>query len=180
MRLSFIKPRPKHLISWELKVLLIFFTVIFTLLVLTFFYLRLEIYVFEDEANNAKVTTRQLHNARKKMEERIEYIKIEANRARLIYTDNKLLCESIKNLFDIIPDKITLTKAILAKDALILYGKTPSKEIYQFRLLAPLRSIFDRSFTSYYQKKNGWINFVSTNFIDSHKKQMKKEESNHE
>ena len=177
MRHSFIKARPKHLVSWELKVLLIFFSVIFTLLVLTYMYLKLEIYIFEDEANNAKVTTISLHNARKKMEERIEYIKIEANRAKIIYTDNKLLCDSIKNLFDIIPDKITLSKAILSKNSLKLYGKTPSKEIYQFRLLAPLRSIFDRSFTSYYQKSNGWINFVSTNYIDTHKNQMKKEET---
>lgn len=174
MRHSFVKARPKHLISWELKILLIFFTVIFTLLVATYMYLKLEIYIFEDEANHAKVTTISLHNARKKMEERIEYIKIEANRAKMIYTDNKLLCDSIKNLFDIIPDKITLTKAILSKNALKLYGKTPSKEIYQFRLLAPLRSIFDRSFTSYYQQSNGWINFVSTNYIDTHKKEINK------
>lgn len=180
MRHSFIKPRPKHLISWDLKVLLIFFSVIFALLVATYMYLKLQIYVFEDEANNAKITTRSLHNARKKMENRIDYIKIEANKAKIIYTDNKLLSDSIKNLFDIIPDKITLTRAVLSKNSLKLYGKTPTKEIYQFRLLAPLRSIFDRSFTSYYQKRSGWINFVSTNYIDSHQKQMNKEEANDE
>ena len=176
MRHSFIKPRPKHLVSWELKILLIFFSVIFLLLILTYMYLRVQIFVFEDEANNAKVTTRSLHNARIKMQERIDYIKIESNRAKLIFTENKLLSDSIKNLFDIIPDKITLSKAILAKNALTLYGKTPTKEVYQFRLLAPLRSIFDRSYTSYYQQSNGWINFVSTNYIDSHEKQMKQEE----
>lgn len=180
MRHSFIKARPKHLISWDLKVLLIFFSVIFILLIATYMYLRLEIYIFEDEANHAKVTTISLHNARKKMEARIEYVKIEANRAKMIYTDNKLLSDSIKNLFDIIPDKITLTKAILSKESLKLYGKTPSKEIYQFRLLAPLRSIFDRSFTTYYQKSNGWINFVSTNYIDTHKNEISKEESSDE
>jgi hypothetical protein len=167
MRHSFILPRPKKLISWELKVLLIFFSVIMGLLIATYIYLKIEIYVFDEEANNAKVTTISLNNARKKMQERIDYIKIEANRAKLIYTDNKLLSESIKNLFDIIPDKITLSKAILGKSSLVLYGKTPSKEVYQFRLLAPLRSIFDRSYTSYYQKRNGWINFVSTNYIDA-------------
>ncbi len=167
MRHSFIQARPKKLISWELKVLVIFFTVILGLLIATYAYLKIEIYVFDEEANNANVATHSLNSARKKMQERIDYIKVEANRAKLIYTDNKLLSESIKNLFDIIPDKITLSKAILSKNSLILYGKTPSKEIYQFRLLAPLRSIFDRSYTSYYQKANGWINFVSTNYIDT-------------
>jgi hypothetical protein len=180
MRHSFILPRPKHLISWELKVLLIFFSVILGLLIGTYAYLKIQIYVFYEEGNNAKVTTISLNNARKKMQERIDYIKVEANRAKLIYTDNKLLSESIKNLFDIIPDKITLSKAILSKNALILYGKTPSKEIYQFRLLAPLRSIFDRSYTSYYQKSNGWINFVSTNYIDTASKASQPKEKVHE
>jgi hypothetical protein len=180
MRHSFIQARPKTLISWELKVLLLFFSVILALLIGTYAYLKLEIYVFYEEGNNAKVTTISLNNARKKMQERIDYIKVEANRAKLIYTDNKLLCESIKNLFDIIPDKITLSKAILAKNALTLYGKTPSKEVYQFRLLAPLRSIFDRSYTSYYQKSNGWINFVSTNYIDSDNSAGKAKGGSHE
>ena len=180
MRHSFIRPRPKKLISWELKILLIFFSVILSLLFAVYTYLRIEIFIFEDEGQNAKMTTISLNSAREKMQKRIDFIKIEANKAKVIYTDNKLLSDSIKNLFDIIPDKITLSKAVLDRNSLRLYGRTPSKEVYQFRLLAPLRSIFDRSYTSYYQTKSGWINFVSTNYIDVPKSKVQKEVSNHE
>ncbi len=180
MRHSFIRSRPKKLISWELKILLIFFSVILSLLFAIYAYLRIEIFIFEEEGQNAKVTTISLNSARVKMQNRIDFIKIEANKAKVIYTDNKLLSDSIKNLFDIIPDKITLSKAVLDRNSLVLYGRTPTKEVYQFRLLAPLRSIFDRSYTSYYQTKNGWINFVSTNYIDVPKLKTQSGVANHE
>lgn len=175
MRHSFVQARPKKLMSWEVKILMIFFSAIFVLLFLVYLYLKVEIYIFESEGREAEMTTVSLKNATTKMQERIDFIKIESNRAKMIFTDNKLLCDSIKNLFDIIPDKITLSKALLEKNRLVLYGKTPSKEVYQFRLLAPLRSIFDRSFTSYYQQRNGWINFVSTNYVDTVTTQTTKE-----
>lgn len=167
MRHSFIQARPKHLMSWEIKILLLFFFGIFVLLSLTYSYLKVEIYVFQKETQVAQEEKVSFQKATDRMQKRIDYIKIQSNRAKLIFTDNALLCDSIRNLFDIIPDKITLSKAMLEKNSLILYGKTPTKEVYQFRLLAPLRAIFDRSFTSYFQQKNGWINFVSSNYIDT-------------
>ena len=175
MRHSFIQARPKKLMSWEVRILMIFFSSIFGLLFLIYLFLKVEIYIFESDGAHAQITTESLKNASAKMQKRIDYIKIESNRAKMIFTDNALLRDSIKNLFDIMPDKITLSKAMLEKNALILYGKTPTKELYQFRLLAPLRSIFDRSYTSYYQQKNGWINFVSTNYIDAPKIAASKE-----
>ncbi len=169
MRLSFIKPRPKRLISWEIKVLLLFFTVISALLVGSFAFIKYQTYYFQESSIQAVIKKTTLDSERTKMQKQIDFIKIEANRARVIFTNNKLLSESIKNLFDIVPDKITLSKAQLTKDALTLYGKTPTKELYRFMLLAPLRSIFDRSYTSFYQLQNGWYNFVSTNYMDKKK-----------
>ncbi len=166
MHYSFIPSRPKHLFSWEIKVLLIFFSVISALLIATFIFLEVKMYLFEKGLIESKIHVAKLDSERKAMQKQIDFIKKEANKAKVIYTNNELLCESIKNLFDIIPDKITLTKADLEKNALILYGRTPTKEVYQFMLLAPLRSIFDRSYTSFYQMKNGWYNFVSTNYMN--------------
>lgn len=167
MRYSFIKPRPKRLFSWEIKVLLIFFSAITFLLIGTFAFLEVKMYMFQKDMIDAKVHIATLDFQREAMQKQIDFIKKEANRAKIIYTNNELLCESIKNLFDIIPDKITLSKAELGKNSLVLYGKTPTKELYQFMLLAPLRSIFDRSYTSFYQMRNGWYNFVSTNYMNN-------------
>jgi hypothetical protein len=166
---SFIKPRPKRLFSWEIKVLLIFFTTILGLLIGTYSYLQLRIYLFVSDTQQAKEQVIRLNSERIKMQSQVDFIDKEAIKAHDIRTNNELLRESIKNLFDIVPDTITLTKALLGKDSLILYGRTPSKEAYQFMLLAPLRSIFDRSYTTYYQLENGWYNFESSNYIDSAK-----------
>ncbi|KIM09345.1 MAG: hypothetical protein KU28_01615 [Sulfurovum sp. PC08-66] len=164
---SFIRPRPKRLLSWEIKILLLFFGLILALLLMTYGYLRIRMYLYASDAQEAITRVTQLDSARTAMQHQVDFIKKEALQAKDIYTNNELLGQSIKNLFDIVPDKITLNKAFLDKNSLTLYGKTPSKETYQFMLLAPLRSIFDRSYTTYYQLPNGWFNFESTNYIDT-------------
>ena len=70
------------------------------------------------------------------------------------------------NMFDLVPHRITLSEANLLEDGLILYGITPNKDVYNFMLQAPLRSIFHRTYSSFYPAENGWIRFVSTNYID--------------
>ena len=57
---------------------------------------------------------------------------------------NSILKESIENLFDLIPEQITLNKIQMEQYQLTLYGTTPSKQIYAFLLEVPLRSIFIR------------------------------------
>ena len=74
--------------------------------------------------------------------------------------------ESIKNLFDLVPDRIVLSEADLKERSLVLYGITPNKEVYEFLLQAPLRSIFHRTYSSFYPMENGWYRFVSTNFLE--------------
>jgi hypothetical protein len=83
-----------------------------------------------------------------------------------IFTKNSVLKESINNLFDLVPSRITLSEAKIMENALILYGITPNKDVYNFMLQAPLRSIFHRTYSSFYPAENGWLRFVSTNYID--------------
>ncbi|MDD6055520.1 MAG: hypothetical protein SOW25_02430 [Helicobacter sp.] len=78
-----------------------------------------------------------------------------------ISKQNELLVESISNLFDLIPEQITLNKIQMEKYQLNLYGTTPSKQIYTFLLEVPLRSIFNQSRADFYMLPNGWYNFVS-------------------
>jgi hypothetical protein len=81
-------------------------------------------------------------------------------------TDNTVMKESIRNLFDLVPDTITLSRAELDEKSLVLYGMTPNKETYEYILHAPLRSIFNRTYSSFYPIENGWYRFVSTNYLD--------------
>ena len=69
-------------------------------------------------------------------------------------------------MFDLVPQRITLSEAKLLENGLVLYGITPNKDIYNFMLQAPLRSIFHRTYSSFYPAENGWSRFMSTNYID--------------
>ena len=82
-----------------------------------------------------------------------------------IFSNNTLLKESMKNLFDLVPDQITLKKVQMEKNSLILYGVTPTQDTFNFLLAAPLKSIFHTSNTTFYLTKEGWYNFVSINKI---------------
>ena len=78
---------------------------------------------------------------------------------------NLVLKNSINNLFDLIPDQITLNKVFMEKNSLTLYGEAPSKNSYNMLLAPPLKSIFDESQVKFFLKKKGWYSFVSTNQI---------------
>lgn len=81
--------------------------------------------------------------------------------AEYIAHQNTLLKESVENLFDLIPEQITLNKIQMEQYQLTLYGTTPSKQIYTFLLEVPLRSIFHQSRADFYMLPNGWYNFIS-------------------
>jgi hypothetical protein len=100
------------------------------------------------------------------MDEKIAYIKKQEALSQKVFTQNMVLKDSIANLFDLVPERITLSRAELLKNGLILYGVTPNRDVYNFMLQAPLRSIFQKTYTSFYEADNGWLKFVSTNYIN--------------
>lgn len=104
-----------------------------------------------------------------KIEGEINHISKEVKIAEQVKTDNTVMKESIRNLFDLVPDDITLDKAELNNSSLILYGITPNKDTYEYMLHAPLRSIFHQTYTSFYPENNGWLRFVSTNYLEEEK-----------
>lgn len=166
MQYSFIKPREKHLVSPEFKLLFFFFTITIGMLFLAYSFLKIKTLMYESSMDKLLVKGETLKEGIVSMHENIAYVKIQRRHAEGIYTENTVLKESIHNLFDLVPEKITLSQAMLKEDELILYGITPSKEVYEFLLQAPLRSIFHRSYTSYYAMPNGWYSFVSKNYLD--------------
>ena len=166
MRYSFIKAREKRLVSAELRLVLFFFSVTVLMLGGTYGFLLLKTYGFENEIVRLDTRSAELNASIAQMDGQILFIETESSRAEAVYTSNTVLKESIKNLFDLVPDRIVLSQAKLDKDALVLYGTTPNKEVYEFMLHAPLRSIFHRTYSSFYPMENGWYRFVSTNYLE--------------
>ena len=167
MTYSYIKPRTKRIISSEMQLVLLFFGISLAMLFLTYGFLKLKIYTFEQSIVRIESKKAELTDTILTMQHQIDIIEQESDKAEKITTENSVLKESIKNLFDLVPERITLSKVDLKKDALVICGTTPSKEVYEFLLQAPLRSIFNNTYTSFYQLENGWLSFVSTNTIDN-------------
>ncbi|MCF6339353.1 MAG: hypothetical protein L3J10_01185 [Sulfurimonas sp.] len=166
MRFSYIKPRKKTIFTKDIQLLFTFFGVTLSMLFLTYMFLLFRDYRFEQNKIDLIKINQELSADILKMNNHIIYIKKQNLQAEKIFIKNSILKDSINNLFDLIPTRITLSQAQIMENGLILHGITPNKDVYNFMLQAPLRSIFHRSYSSFYPAQNGWLRFVSTNYID--------------
>ncbi len=166
MKYSYINPRKKSALTEDMQLLISFFTVTVVMLLLTYLFLAYKNYAFVVDKKDMLAQKATLAKSVEQMQGSITFIEHQKAVSEKVYTQNMVLKESIKNLFDLVPLRITLSEAKLLKNGLILYGVTPNRDVYNFMLEAPLRSIFHRTYSSFYPDKNGWLRFVSTNYID--------------
>jgi hypothetical protein len=166
MKYSYINQRKKSIFSPELQLLFSFFTITLFMLLITYLFLVFKDYRFSQDAQNMINERAELEINIKDMKTKITFIEKEILLSERVATKNTVLKDSIANLFDLVPQRITLSEASLLKNGLILYGITPNKDVYNFMLQAPLRSIFHRTYSSFYPAQNGWLRFVSTNYMD--------------
>ena len=166
MKYSYINPRKKTVLTPEVKLVLTFFSITILMLVGTYLFLLFKDYSFTKDKESIFIKKNDLNITISEMKEQIRFIESQSILSQKVYTQNSVLKESIANLFDLVPQRITLSEAQLLENGLILYGITPNKDIYNFMLQAPLRSIFHKTYSSFYPAENGWLRFVSTNYTD--------------
>jgi hypothetical protein len=166
MKYSYIKPRKKTPFTPELQIIFTFFAITLFMLFTTYAFLLYKDYTFEKDKFAFIEHKKELESSIEHMQKQISFIQKQKALAEKVFTQNMVLKDSIANLFDLVPQRITLSQAKLLKNGLILYGITPNKDVYNFMLQAPLRSIFHKTYTSFYPAKNGWLMFVSTNYMD--------------
>ena len=172
MKYSYINPRKKTVLTPEVKLVLTFFSITILMLVGTYLFLLFKDYSFIKDKELTITKTYDLNITISEMKEQIRFIESQNILSQKVYTQNSVLKESIANLFDLVPARITLSEAQLLENGLILYGITPNRDIYNFMLQAPLRSIFHKTYSSFYPAKNGWLRFVSTNYIDKNEEYL--------
>ncbi|MDD2905862.1 MAG: hypothetical protein WBK95_06260 [Sulfurimonas sp.] len=166
MRYSYTKPRKKSIFTPELKLAITFFMITLGMLFLTYGFLSFKDFSFQSQKAEMIQKRFDLGEAIEAMKAEVALINKESLLGERITTQNSVLKDSITNLFDLIPQRITLSEASLLENGLILHGITPNKDIYNFMLQAPLRSIFHKTYSSFYPLSNGWLRFVSTNYIE--------------
>ncbi len=163
---NLIKPRNKSLISSDLRLVLFFFFVSIAMVVSTYLFLEYKVYDYQTSQTQIAKEIITYRADISDTESAIALINKEVSIAQKISTNNIVLKDSIRNLFDLIPEDITLSRASLDSTSLILQGITPNKDTYEYLLLAPLKSIFTQSYTNFQPIGSGWYSFVSTNYLD--------------
>ncbi len=96
---------------------------------------------YSQKAEKNEKLKRELADIRKKL--KIDKMQIALHHE--VQSANTLLEKSIRNLFDLVPDQITLKKVVMEKESLFLTGITPTKDAYNLLLAPPLKSIFNQS-----------------------------------
>ena len=162
---SFTKPKKKPLFKEDTKLWLMFISVSTTLYILFAAFLFIKTYFFQSDIDKFNKDIKKLEAQIKEIKKEKEFINIQKDFYSNILVNNSLKRDSIKNLLDLIPDPITLTKIYFDKNKLIIYGITPTKDIYNLLMLPPLESIFTTTKTYFYQMPNGWYRFKSENIL---------------
>ena len=153
----------------------VFFGITIFMLLLTYLFLGFKDYRFSQDRIDIIENKAEVDAEITLIEKRIRFIQEESALSESVFTKNTVLKDSISNMFDLVPQRITLSEAKLLENGLILYGITPNKDVYNFMLQAPLRSIFHRTYSSFYPAQNGWLRFVSTNYVDKEEVVVKEE-----
>ena len=162
---SFTKPKQKPLFKEDTKLWLIFYFISVFLYVSFALFLLIKAYLYSKDIQNLNKEILVLKEKILKLSAKKETITLQKNLYENIIIKNSVIKTSIKNLLDLIPDPITLDKFLLSKNRLIIYGITPTKEVYNTLMLPPLESIFEKTETYFYELPNGWYKFKSINII---------------
>ncbi|MDP3022862.1 MAG: hypothetical protein Q8N32_06495 [Sulfuricurvum sp.] len=120
MKYSLITPRRKKVISGEIQLALFFFMVSIAMVVGTYLFLSYKTYEFKSQHASIGKRIENLNEKTYILEKNIEDIEAAIRLDEGITTNNIVMKESIRNLFDLVPDKITLTRAELGAKSLVL------------------------------------------------------------
>jgi len=99
------------------------------------------------------------------LQKKVMMVKMQGELVQEVKKANAVLKESIQNMFDLIPDQITLTKVVMEKKSLYLKGYTDSKASYTLLLEPPLKSIFTKTDVKFTKDKKGRMVFESYSTI---------------
>jgi Tfp pilus assembly protein PilN len=163
---SYKAPRKKPLFSRDSLLWMIFVGIVTAALVAFGLYLYVKSSAYEEKLKEVEASNKVLSQSVISYEKEMKILKMQEVLAKEIKSSNELLKNSIKNLFDLVPDQIVLTKVVMQKDFLDLEGTTPTKDTYRLLLEPPLKSIFNSSKVNF--KFNGFIGkyeFKSLNSI---------------
>lgn len=163
MSYSLIKPKKKQLLKNDTKLWIIFsFLVLFVFLIIKIV-LTMQIMVVDLEANNNRLIRSEYEQETAVIDSKIAIALRESKMVSTTHAKNRVIKDSLLNIFELVPDQIYLTELTITATSLDIRGFTPSKEVFNYILKPPLESIFESTETTFYPIGNGWLAFRSIN-----------------
>jgi hypothetical protein len=166
---SFIKPRKKKLLDDMSSLWLIFIGLMSAGLIGFGIFINYKSSFYIKMLEERSLSNEKLNKKVHDLKSDIQIINMQKELYDEVTSTNLLLKESVKNLFDLVPDQITLTNVIMEKDSLVLKGYAISKESYMLLLEPPLKSIFDETKVTFSTNERGFFQFVSQNSIQKNR-----------
>ena len=158
---SFIKPKLKPILSLFSLIWISLIGFISVVCLIVNFSIKILSYNLKEATNENQVSYDEYNRRIAIIKEHIKNLSEQQDEIESILATNQALKRSLQNIYDIVPDTVTLDFVKLGKNSLEIRGQTPSKEAFTLLMEAPLKSIFTKTKTTFYQLPNGWLNFSS-------------------
>ena len=158
---SFIKPKLKPILSLFSLIWISLIGFISVVCLIVNFSIKILSYNLKEATNENQVSYDEYNRKITIIKEHIKNLSEQQDEIESILATNQALKRSLQNIYDIVPDTVTLDFVKLDKNSLEIRGQTPSKEAFTLLMEAPLKSIFTKTKTTFYQLPNGWLNFTS-------------------
>ena len=158
---SFIKPKLKPILSLFSLIWISLIGFISVVCLIVNFSIKILSYNLKEATNENQVSYDEYNRRIAIIKEHIKNLSEQQDEIESILSTNQALKRSLQNIYDIVPDTVTLDFVKLDKNSLEIRGQTPSKEAFTLLMEAPLKSIFTKTKTTFYQLPNGWLNFSS-------------------
>lgn len=169
MRLSFISPNRKFFLSAITQSWIACFIASTLVVGMVWFLLDWQIERFLQHSKQIQQQIKQEQSYQNTLNDQLSFLELQIKKIQEGQQQNTSLTNAIGNLFELIPEQITINSISLSDESLVIKGITPTKELYTFLLDPPLKAIFSQSRVGFFILPSGWYNFVSVNKIISNK-----------
>lgn len=166
MLYSFKQARPKSLFKKDTKFWIAFLVISVSIMIALQVALSMKLRSTIGGIQTTKVDKDELVKRTEEIRNEYSILKDHVKYANKVHAENAILKESIKNLFEIVPDKIVLNKIEITPTTLTIFGTTPSRDIFNLQFAPALKSIFTKSETSFVRGEKGTSRFISVNYIE--------------
>lgn len=142
MTFSFISPNKKTFISSIMQSWIACFIASFFLVGMIWLLLDWQTTRFLKRSQEIQTQNTGNQSYQSDLQQKLLLLQSRIKKVQEIQQQNASLINAIQNLFELIPEQITINSISLTNESLVIKGITPSRELYTFLLDPSLKAVF--------------------------------------